>query len=727
MTTFTTPHSLPILETTDKIAATDDGLRQDLNAISTAANSAITAEGVRAEGAAKDHADAAAEAAEAAAKWYRGVLDGDVHLNDLTTPGLYEFLNSTVAAAIGSPISPYGAVEVLDVGNSTIQRVSGTDVEPRVFSRGTESGGASWGEFRRTDHDTKTVLYQVSLPGNSGLKEVAPARHVRAPFKIAAGADGFRLYFRNYNDQTSTNYAGDITFVGVYFGKRAKDAAGVYTNDFAETPTDLGLPARTTLTDGSYRWAIGTKNIQIEAHTEYLISYGYTTPEGQETHVGNGGAYIGVVPGAASYTDASPMTWSATMPLDVYLTLLTPEDTPVYGYLGSSTAAGVGTTHPVWDAFGWRHAYAEGAIPVLLAHSGSAMTSWDDSSDWKWGKARVYGRMDRLYFNVGSNDVYSTATLADLQTRNTDVAKVIRSQVADQIFYVNIAPRAAEAADIKTKRLAYNTWLDTLPNGALATYDVASVVTGANGSLDALYDSGDGVHLNSLGQAKTAEVLIRGSSRAAWAAADSAALAEAKAYADATFIPAWKATTAYTLGQRVIAPNGDIVSAKVAFTSGASYSAANWDASTQDGRIVVLETAKVTIDTTVGTRATAAGVLIFGDTGWRDVKASLPAGVTATNIWIRRLGSQVMVNVQGLSTTTGGIVTIYSAPVGFRPDAPSIRAGVLSTLDTNATRVVSPFAGSIRVLSMPINTAFEGSVTFHTSEAWPTTLPGTAA
>lgn len=64
------------------------------------------------------------------------------------------------------------------------------------------------------------------------------------------------------------------------------------------------------------------------------------------------------------------------------------------------------------------------------------------------------------------------------------------------------------------------------------------------------------------------------------------------AQSTAGLVPAWKASTAYTAGQRVIAPNGDVVAAKIAFTSGASYSAANWNASTQDGRVAVLETGK---------------------------------------------------------------------------------------------------------------------------------------
>jgi len=71
-----------------------------------------------------------------------------------------------------------------------------------------------------------------------------------------------------------------------------------------------------------------------------------------------------------------------------------------------------------------------------------------------------------------------------------------------------------------------------------------------------------------------------------------ASSAATMAQSTAGLIPAWKASTAYTAGQRVIAPNGDVVAAKVNFTSGATYSATNWNASTQDGRIGVLEADK---------------------------------------------------------------------------------------------------------------------------------------
>lgn len=60
----------------------------------------------------------------------------------------------------------------------------------------------------------------------------------------------------------------------------------------------------------------------------------------------------------------------------------------------------------------------------------------------------------------------------------------------------------------------------------------------------------------------------------------------------AGLLPFWKASTIYVAGQRVVAPNGDVVAAKVNFTTGATYNAADWNASTQDGRIATLETDK---------------------------------------------------------------------------------------------------------------------------------------
>ncbi|WIV32245.1 polysaccharide deacetylase family protein [Paenarthrobacter sp. R1] len=93
----------------------------------------------------------------------------------------------------------------------------------------------------------------------------------------------------------------------------------------------------------------------------------------------------------------------------------------------------------------------------------------------------------------------------------------------------------------------------------------------------------------------------------------------------AGLIPVWKASTAYVAGQRVIAPNGDIVSAKVDFTSGASYSAANWNASTQDGRIAATETGVAAALKNLGTPANGTDVNTLQTTGYHTITSGAVA------------------------------------------------------------------------------------------------------
>lgn len=83
---YTTPHSLPILGTSDLIRhPTGDNLRKQLNAIAQAANNALTAEGMRAEAAAKEYADAG--------KFTRPALADGTDLNTVKAPGTYPLAN----------------------------------------------------------------------------------------------------------------------------------------------------------------------------------------------------------------------------------------------------------------------------------------------------------------------------------------------------------------------------------------------------------------------------------------------------------------------------------------------------------------------------------------------------------------------------------------------------------------------------------------------------------
>jgi lysophospholipase L1-like esterase len=75
----------------------------------------------------------------------------------------------------------------------------------------------------------------------------------------------------------------------------------------------------------------------------------------------------------------------------------------------------------------------------------------------------------------------------------------------------------------------------------------------------------------------------------------------------AGYVPAWKTATAYTAGQKVISPGGDVVSAIANHTSGASFTPANWTASTQDGRIGAIESKNAVQDNRLNGFLLAAG------------------------------------------------------------------------------------------------------------------------
>jgi hypothetical protein len=61
-----------------------------------------------------------------------------------------------------------------------------------------------------------------------------------------------------------------------------------------------------------------------------------------------------------------------------------------------------------------------------------------------------------------------------------------------------------------------------------------------------------------------------------------------RAELSATYVPKWKAATAYLAGDKVVNPGGDVVVAKADFTSGSSYNASNWNLPTTYVRFVDL-------------------------------------------------------------------------------------------------------------------------------------------
>ena len=134
-------------------------------------------------------------------------------------------------------------------------------------------------------------------------------------------------------------------------------------------------------------------------------------------------------------------------------------------------------------------------------------------------------------------------------------------------------------------------------------------------------------------------------------------------------------------------------------------------------------------------------VVDFGDTGLRDVSALIPAAHLALNpnaaMTVRRVGSQITIfYTTGSSPTATGLQALTNGttlPLGFRfTKTASGRTPTGVTLDSAGGGVssVSLYMSSASQLSSGLHTSgfrVQGSVTYVTDDAWPSTLPGTAA
>lgn len=119
------------------------------------------------------------------------------------------------------------------------------------------------------------------------------------------------------------------------------------------------------------------------------------------------------------------------------------------------------------------------------------------------------------------------------------------------------------------------------------------------------------------------------------------------------------------------------------------------------------------------------------DTGWRSMAsliASIPT-LTLVHLSMRRVGAHVAIRVS-LSDSSSAETTLLSAaiPTGFRPptilSTISNRGGVLSLSDHASWQVLT--TGSF-VYGVAGASTYSNEITWITSEAWPTSLPGVAA
>lgn len=359
--------------------------------------------------------------------------------------------------------------------------------------------------------ETRRVLHQLSQPGNGNLRDSAATRHVRVPVKLPATVHLWDLTLKNFNEQTSANY-GDLDFVDVWIGKAVRLGNGEYSQNYSESPTNLG--ALTVSGSGATRrYMIRNIEYTLEKGVEYLVSYGYTDPnQAVPNHMGIGGCWLGTDPTLVGrYTPPVSNAWSVNIPLDLYLTLHAPKSVRAIAYIDSSSGTGYGADNPTRDTWGWRHSEAIGAFPVLLGQSGSTLEGWADPNRYVWAKLnRTFDFVDEAIAAPGSNDLALSGDVQAMKTNLAALVVLIKLNLAETISYANVFPRASNTATKLAQLAEWNTYLDTLPHGALQVIDRHTAIAGSDGHMNPAYNSGDGTHLNTLGYALMGQAAISG-------------------------------------------------------------------------------------------------------------------------------------------------------------------------------------------------------------------------
>lgn len=420
-----------------------------------------------------------------AATWWRGAAPLTTHADEAGS-GVYAVWTSGTALSLGLPTEMQGILESFRYGNSGgVQRwnTRSIDFPLEVWQR--QRFSTVWDEWQRIDaggieipapgaggSGFKTIPLAVTL-GNSGTSDAPSAQTVRYALHFNAPVTRWRLHVANRNARSGSTRPGNVDFAAWQLGTEGAGGA-------IQSPQTV-IPAFST--DGT-GWASQWITAPIGTDTPLLLGTSYTSTVPPILQVG------------ACWSGATPSTLArqANAPFEVWIEAETPATTPVVAVLGSSSDAGVGSTRPVVDSTIARWARTHGALPVHYAHSGDAMSASTDPSAHKWARWSHLDRPDSVLFALGSNDVYGTATLSDMQDRHAQVAGIAATVISPVQYGATVYQRAnGEDPD----RTPYNTWIKGMPNGLRDVFDFAAAI---GSPPDPAFDA-DGIHLNDAGLA----------------------------------------------------------------------------------------------------------------------------------------------------------------------------------------------------------------------------------
>lgn len=136
----------------------------------------------------------------------------------------------------------------------------------------------------------------------------------------------------------------------------------------------------------------------------------------------------------------------------------------------------------------------------------------------------------------------------------------------------------------------------------------------------------------------------------------------------------------------------------------------------------------IVVDKTVGSRVFIDGIMIHGDTGWRDIRdLMVPTDIESVDLFmVRRIGNMVTVACRNLVPTVAGTISLFPIEVpgvAFTGtyELREMLSGAGQFQVQAAARRYRLFGDSSQVRS------YSFTMNYPVSTAWPTSLPGVAA
>lgn len=431
-------------------------------------------------------------------------------LNMLTEPGSYGVQVKTDADTMKNlpPGFASGPVTVRRFALQVHQEVTNYAGGRETWVRQGVAGGGFF-SWQRTDLSA-LVLPEIPKVPRSGFKNVPLALNVpetsgteantsaaiRWPLLFGVDFKRARLHVRNWAPLTAggTVYPGAVSFTGAWFGRAM---AG---NQFSGAPVRV-LGAFTTPADGS-EYVSPWFDVDYRQDVDALLAVGFTAPGGTQQARSRGGCWRTASAADAALPSGFTGGYSIHSPFDVWLEVEVPGETPVIAAVGDSNTAGTGTFYPVNDSWLAQLCRTARAVPYFMAAHGTTSGVWADAANPVWSRhaAPDLARPDVVINFLGRNDLQPGVTLAAMQDRFRAVNKTAREKLAPTVYAATITPSNAEAAEVRTLRRAYNTWLATKPDGVHDCFDFVSAVSDDDETIRTS-DNADGLHFRITGHA----------------------------------------------------------------------------------------------------------------------------------------------------------------------------------------------------------------------------------